>query len=155
PAAGDVHGAVGLRPAGRAGGAAVGPRPHRLHGRCDRHRGEDRWRAVRDLQAMRPLLRTRARGGADPRLDRADGPAARDRGEAAALPQSGARLAVKTYGALALDGKSWTMTGAPAHVAIRLKQNFPRLRKDDPGPFVFPDSDETRADLDWFLKRYP
>jgi hypothetical protein len=63
----------------------------------------------------------------------------------------------KTFGTLALrpTGRSWVLTGVPVHVALRLKATFPRLPKHQPEPFVFADSLEARADLDWFLRRYP
>jgi hypothetical protein len=61
------------------------------------------------------------------------------------------------YGTLELNTleQLWVMDGVPAHVALKLKANFPRIRKDKPAPFLFPDCPEVRADLDWFLKRYP
>jgi hypothetical protein len=68
---------------------------------------------------------------------------------------SPASLAKRTYGKLVRTGRAWEMTGVPVHVALRLKANFPRLPKEKPEPFVFGDSNETRADLHWFLQRYP
>jgi hypothetical protein len=64
---------------------------------------------------------------------------------------------VKTFGALTFrpNSRSWRLADVPAHVALRLKAVFPRIRREDVAPFDFPDSDETRADLAWFVKRYP
>ena len=47
------------------------------------------------------------------------------------------------------------MEDIPPHVAIRLKQIFPRIPKTSVGPFKFPDDQMHCADLDWFIQRYP
>lgn len=64
---------------------------------------------------------------------------------------------MKTFGVLAFDARKrqWVLTETPAHVALRLKGVFPRIGRDQVAPFLFPDSAETRADLNWFVKRYP
>jgi hypothetical protein len=62
---------------------------------------------------------------------------------------------VKTFGTLASVGDQWRMDGVPAHVALKLKSIFPRIRRDQVAPFTFPDTLEHRADLNWFIKRYP
>jgi len=63
----------------------------------------------------------------------------------------------RTYGQLTLaaDAKNWLMTGLEPHVAIRLKQLFPRISKSSTDNFLFPNDDTHCADLDWFCSRYP
>lgn len=64
---------------------------------------------------------------------------------------------MRTYGALQLvgNGTAWEMSRLEPHVAIRLKQLFPRVPKQSAGPFRFPRDLMHAADLDWFLSRYP
>lgn len=64
---------------------------------------------------------------------------------------------MRTYGELRsiLDGAMWEMTALQPHVAIRMKQLFPRVPKNSVGPFRFPRDTVHCADLDWFLSRYP
>lgn len=64
---------------------------------------------------------------------------------------------MRTYGALKLieDGATWEMSALEPHVAIRMKQFFPRVPKQSMGPFRFPCDTMHCADLDWFLSRYP
>lgn len=64
---------------------------------------------------------------------------------------------MRTFGALRLvdDGSKWEMSRLEPHVAIRLKQLFPRVPKQSTGPFQFPRDLMHAADLDWFLSRYP
>lgn len=64
---------------------------------------------------------------------------------------------MRTYGALRLvdDGTTWEMSALEPHVAIRMKQLFPRVPKQSTGPFRFPRDLMHSADLDWFLSRYP
>lgn len=64
---------------------------------------------------------------------------------------------MRTYGALQLidGGAAWEMSKLEPHVAIRLKQLFPRVPKSSTGPFKFPRDLVHAADLDWFLTRYP
>ncbi len=64
---------------------------------------------------------------------------------------------MRTYGALRLiqNGSAWEMTELEPHVAIRLKQLFPRVPKQSTGPFRFPRDLMHCADLDWFFSRYP
>jgi hypothetical protein len=64
---------------------------------------------------------------------------------------------MRTYGELRsiLDGTMWEMTALQPHVAIRMKQLFPRVPKNSIGPFRFPRDTIHCADLDWFLSRYP
>lgn len=60
----------------------------------------------------------------------------------------------RTYGGLALAGDKWTMSDTPPHLAIRLKQLFPRIPKAQTAPFTFPHNLPTCADLAWFESRY-
>ncbi|WP_252109095.1 MULTISPECIES: DEAD/DEAH box helicase [unclassified Halomonas] len=62
---------------------------------------------------------------------------------------------MKTYGSLTLRNGAWHLTGIPPHVAIRLKQLFPRVPKAQTDTFLFPDDKPHCADLAWFLQRYP
>lgn len=64
---------------------------------------------------------------------------------------------MRTYGNLQLikDGSTWEMTKLEPHVAIRLKQLFPRVPKQSTGPFHFPRDLMHAADLNWFTSRYP
>lgn len=64
---------------------------------------------------------------------------------------------MRTYGKLQLidGGTAWEMSALEPHVAIRLKQIFPRVPKQSAGPFRFPCDLMHAADLDWFLSRYP
>jgi SNF2 family DNA or RNA helicase len=59
------------------------------------------------------------------------------------------------YGRLEYMGDRWRLIGLPPHVAHRLKAMFLRIRKDETHIFVFPDTPENCADLDWFTQRYP
>ena len=66
-------------------------------------------------------------------------------------------MKIRTYGTLRLtdNGNRWEMANIEPHVAIRLKQLFPRISKTSTGPFYFPNDATTAADLDWFTSRYP
>lgn len=68
----------------------------------------------------------------------------------------------RTYGAIELsadgDGSrhaTWRITEIEPHVAIRLKQVFPRISKTARPPFVLTGGPQLDADLKWFLSRYP
>lgn len=61
----------------------------------------------------------------------------------------------RTYGELRLSSDKWIMSDVPPHVAIRLKQLFPRIAKFTTSPFSFPTDPQHCADLEWFLQRYP
>lgn len=68
----------------------------------------------------------------------------------------------RTYGAIELveagDGRraaTWRITEIEPHVAIRLKQVFPRIQKTARPPFVLTGGTNLDADLRWFLARYP
>lgn len=63
----------------------------------------------------------------------------------------------RTFGHLRLTecGKTWEISRLEPHVAIRLKQLFPRVPKNSAGPFHLPRDLMHAADLDWFTSRYP
>lgn len=63
----------------------------------------------------------------------------------------------RTYGRLAFDAAAnrWVMADVPPHVALRLKNMFPRLPKAQTGTFTFTHTPDTCADLQWFTGRYP
>jgi len=63
----------------------------------------------------------------------------------------------RTYGDLnySASNNSWVMAGIPPHVAIRLKQLFPRIPKHKVSVFNFDNADSICADLKWFMERYP
>jgi len=63
----------------------------------------------------------------------------------------------RTYGALTYHdaARRWSITGLEPQVAIRIKRIFPRISATQVGSFTFTDSDESRAELEWFLERYP
>lgn len=62
---------------------------------------------------------------------------------------------IRTYGQLTLIDNKWQLQNIPPHVAIRLKQLFPRVPKHQIGTFEFPNDKQHCADLSWFLQRYP
>ena len=68
----------------------------------------------------------------------------------------------RTYGTIELvtdgDGTrhaTWRITEIEPHVAIRLKQVFPRINKTAKPPYVLTGGPQLDADLRWFLSRYP
>ncbi|MGV2886216.1 SNF2-related protein [Paenibacillus taichungensis] len=61
----------------------------------------------------------------------------------------------KTFGSLALVNDQWKLSDIMPHVAIRLKQLFPRIPKGQTGTYTFPNDTNHCADLSWFLSRYP
>lgn len=61
----------------------------------------------------------------------------------------------RTYGKLRLTSKGWEISALEPHVAIRLKQIFPRVPKASSGPYFLPANSVTGADLRWFTERYP
>jgi len=64
---------------------------------------------------------------------------------------------MSSYGQLTLtsDKRSWVIKDLAPHVAIRLKQLFPRLSKTRVDEFTFPNDLEHCSDLAWFTSRYP
>lgn len=65
--------------------------------------------------------------------------------------------AERTYGELVYqrENKRWVISGLEPQVAIRVKRIFPRISLTQVGLFGFADNDEARAELEWFLARYP
>lgn len=63
---------------------------------------------------------------------------------------------MKTYGTLALDRsrREWRLTQLEPHVAIAFKRLFPRVPVTAT-EIRMSDADDVRADLDWFMHRYP
>lgn len=61
----------------------------------------------------------------------------------------------KTFGSLSLDNGCWKLSDIMPHVAIRLKQLFPRIPKWQTGTYTFPNDTQHCADLSWFISRYP
>lgn len=66
-------------------------------------------------------------------------------------------LAERSYGHLAFDAPSrrWVITDLSPQVAIRAKRIFPRIATTQIGSYTFADNDEVRAELEWFIARYP
>lgn len=69
-------------------------------------------------------------------------------------------MIARTYGRLesATDLRErgvWRISDLEPHVAIRLKQLFPKVPKHSAGPFDLPRDNVTAADLWWFTQRYP
>ncbi|WP_455233282.1 SNF2-related protein [Geopseudomonas aromaticivorans] len=60
-----------------------------------------------------------------------------------------------SYGTLTLSRDKWVMRDIAPHVAIRLKQLFPRIPKAQAGSFTFPNDLAHCADIAWFISRYP
>jgi SNF2 family DNA or RNA helicase len=65
--------------------------------------------------------------------------------------------AERTYGKLVYQREAhrWIISGLEPQVAIRIKRIFPRISLTQVGLFGFADNDEARAELEWFLGRYP
>lgn len=63
---------------------------------------------------------------------------------------------MKTYGQLELDriARRWRITSLAPHVAIAFKRMFPRVPVTST-EIDMSDTDEVRADLHWFMSRYP
>lgn len=63
---------------------------------------------------------------------------------------------MKTYGQLELDrmARRWRITSLAPHVAIAFKRMFPRVPVTST-EIAMSDTDEVRADLHWFMARYP
>ena len=63
----------------------------------------------------------------------------------------------RVFGDLRLsdNGDAWEISRLEPHVAIRLKQIFPRVPKNSAGPFRLPRDLMHAADLEWFTSRYP
>lgn len=65
--------------------------------------------------------------------------------------------AMRTYGHIRFDeAKSrWVIPALEPHVAMRLKQIFPRVPKHDSTPFYIAHGNDVAADIEWFTSRYP
>jgi SNF2 family DNA or RNA helicase len=65
--------------------------------------------------------------------------------------------AMRTYGRVSYDLKhdQWRIEEVEPHVAIRLKQLFPRIPKEKSAPFRLQGTSDMAADLEWFMTRYP
>lgn len=63
---------------------------------------------------------------------------------------------MRTYGKLRYSevGKAWGIAECEPHVAMAFKRLFPRV-PEAATVFVLSDTDEVRADLEWFMIRYP
>ena len=60
------------------------------------------------------------------------------------------------YGSMRLDpAGAWIIENVPPHIALRLKQIFPRIPRTAIAPFKLSDSDAVGSDLLWFTSRYP
>ncbi len=60
----------------------------------------------------------------------------------------------RTFGTLSVKKDAWVLSDIEPHVAIRLKQIFPRIAKSAVAPFRLSRSLATDSDLLWFTKRY-
>jgi hypothetical protein len=62
----------------------------------------------------------------------------------------------RTYGDLTFDSEThkWTISNLEPHVAMAFKRLFPKVPKAT-DVLLLADTDENRADLDWFTIRYP
>lgn len=63
---------------------------------------------------------------------------------------------MKTYGTLRYSAahKLWGVSNCTPHVAMAFKRLFPRVPQEAT-VFTLSDTDEIRADLEWFMSRYP
>lgn len=63
---------------------------------------------------------------------------------------------MKTYGRIEFlrDERKWRVTELAPHVAIQFKRLFPRVKKEAV-EILLSDADDVRADLEWFVDRYP
>ena len=63
----------------------------------------------------------------------------------------------KFYGKLAFaaEAQRWRISALEPHVALRLKQMFPRVPAAQSGTFSLVANPDVAADLDWFTTRYP
>ncbi|WP_387692400.1 hypothetical protein [Photorhabdus sp. RM71S] len=61
----------------------------------------------------------------------------------------------KTYGILKFEKEKWVIRKLIPHVALRLKQLFPKIPVSRSGSFYLNDQIDVAADLVWFCSRYP
>lgn len=66
-------------------------------------------------------------------------------------------MMTRTFGTLELNtrGTGWVINSLEPHVAIRLKQLFPKIAKTQTKDFKFPNDPINCTDLYWFIGRYP
>lgn len=64
---------------------------------------------------------------------------------------------MRTYGQIRFDAKKsrWVIPELEPHVALRLKQLFPRVPKHSATPYHIEHGKDVAADLEWFMSRYP
>lgn len=62
---------------------------------------------------------------------------------------------MRTYGNLELYGQHWVITDLEPHVAIRLKNLFQGLPKEETKRFKLLNTMDNATDLYWFMQRYP
>ncbi|SHE67315.1 SNF2 family N-terminal domain-containing protein [Kaistia soli DSM 19436] len=62
--------------------------------------------------------------------------------------------AARPLGLIRHEPGRWVIERCEPHVAIRLKQIFPRIPKQAVAPFALPDDPLTCADIEWFASRY-
>lgn len=63
---------------------------------------------------------------------------------------------MRTYGAITkVSDGHWRITEIEPHVALRLKQIFPRIPRTGRLPFDLKGPEQLDADLQWFMQRYP
>lgn len=64
---------------------------------------------------------------------------------------------MRTYGAISLDSAEnrWVISACEPHVAIKMKQLFPRIPRSGPTPYNLDNTLENCRELEWFLTRYP
>lgn len=73
-----------------------------------------------------------------------------------AQASAGAAIGRKTYGVLSLSPEGdWVIEKVAAHVALRLKQIFPKLASWQTAPFKIRNNKINAADIQWFMDRYP
>lgn len=61
---------------------------------------------------------------------------------------------MRTYGNITLHRNQWHLTELEPHVAIKLKNIFPKIPKSSAGPYRFDNTPEACTDLEWFMSRY-
>lgn len=62
---------------------------------------------------------------------------------------------MKTYGEIQYKNGEWHIIEAEPHVRIKLKNIFKRIPAYAVPPYIFADTPEQCADLQWFMSRYP
>src|SRR3546814_17159783 len=81
-----------------------------------------------------------------------------DEREAGLCGEFGGGVSVKTYGRLRYGNfqgtRVWGVSGLEPHVAIAFKRLFAKIQTRKT-THILSDTDDTRADLEWFMQRYP